>query len=252
MVKKNILLVLLMVLYLCISIPYVIAFDNKDMEKAQLRNSDVDFQNNPVDYMASIYRDYHDWRIDEGLKKSDAAIGIVDKIYIKDPEKEFSDPKLKLKKASQVRSTLYTLLGMLKYRKFLTTGHKAREEAYSPLMEKIKKGEELSEDDLESIAGEIEGRETDIQVKSLFRETVTAFETAVKSDPSNPAPHYQLGTVYNAATDSDYSMIAEKEFYISYKLSLKEGDTQAAERSLEALRNVNEKSEYLKRIEVGK
>jgi tetratricopeptide (TPR) repeat protein len=200
-------------------------------------SKEIDFSKEPLKYMAEIQKDWHFWKIDEGIDKTKKALTIINKLYADDPNAELNDPGLKLNKAYQIKSTLHTLLGMLYHRKSLIGDRKTREKAYAPVLEKVKRGEKFTEEDLEKVAKAIEKESKNRKNLSYFESAKAELLKAIETDPSNPAPHYQLGKIYAANTVPGQTEDAEREFYLAAELSLKEGDKKAAYRSIEVIRD---------------
>ncbi len=209
----------------------------------------IDFKKEPVKYMADIYNDHHNWKVDDGIKKANEALNIVNKLYSKDSKTELKDPNLKLNKTYQVKSTLHTLLGMLYYRKSLLVEKEDRKKTFAPVLDKVKEKKELTDKDLEKVAKSAERRDYLKKRKKYFEMATLEFKAAIDSDPLNPVPHFQLGSMYSAASVAGQTEAAEKEFFLAAKLSLKESDKDSAERAIETLQSINPESEYLKKIE---
>jgi hypothetical protein len=213
-------------------------------------NTDVkfDFEQEPVKFMAEIYSCYHNWKIDRGIRMAREAIAIVDGLYVKDKNAIIHDPGLKLNKAYQIKSTLHTLAGMLYFRKSLETLRKGDKKESAFIMEKLKKGEKVTEKDFEALAQKIEKNGGDQNSRFLARAR-EQLNLAIKTDPANPASHFQLAGVYKSMGGDDASASAEKHYFSAARLSLEEGDARAVARAMESLKSLNPASIYIKQFE---
>jgi hypothetical protein len=211
-----------------------------------------DFSKEPVKCMADIYKCYHNWEIKRGLEMATKARAIIDKVYAQNPNSLITDPGLKLNKAFQVKSTLYTLTGMLYYRKALSATRKTglKENAY--ILDKLKKGEEVTEKDLEKLVNKIESKSLKDNKKSALVLSIESFLEAIKSDFGNPAPHFQLASVYRVLGDSDSLKKAEECYFNAARLGVGEGDKKAKDRTLESLTSLNPESIYIDKIKALK
>lgn len=204
-----------------------------------------DFSREPVRFMADIYKDYHNWKTDEGIAKAREAITVVDRLYAEDPQTAIRDQNLRLNRAYQVKSTLHTLLGMLYYRKSLTVAGEQKGEGVSVIAEKIRTKKEITDQDLEGLDRALK---SGVFLEEMGRYLTLAreeFEAAIAVDSTNPAPHFQLAAIYGAMKTDDMTDRAEKELSLAARLSLAEGDARAADRAIETLRELNPRSVYL-------
>ena len=208
------------------------------------------FLNSPAKGLAGIYADFHDWKVDSGIGRAQAALDAVDGLYERDPEAALSDKSLRLNKAFQIKSTLHTLLGMLYYRKSLLVLREGRSDAEQELLDKIEKGQEVSEADLERVATEAEkGTSARLVKDNLVARAIDEFKRASEVDPSNPSPHYQMAAIYGAMASLPEPGLAEAEYFRGAELSIKEGQKEAARSALESIRGLNPSSKYLPRLE---
>jgi hypothetical protein len=213
------------------------------------KNSEVDFNKEPVRFMAEIYKSYHNWRLDHGIKRSKEALAVVDMLYAKDPNAVIKDPKLKLNKALQIKSTLHTLAGMLYFRKSLESLRKSGKKEHAFILEKLKKGKEITEKDFEELSQKVEQNETSAKDNNFLLLAKEQFAAAIDTDPANPAPHFQLAGVYRAMGDPQSLKAAEKHYYTAARLAVQEGDNRAVDRALESLKSLNPRSPSIKKLE---
>lgn len=217
---------------------------------AELKEAPAAFLDAPVEYMTSVYRDYHEWRVTEGIEKAERAIASVDKVYAANANAEIRDSKLKLNKAYQVKATLHTLLGMLYNRKALLVlneqGSGGSQRA--AVLKKLEEGGSLTEEDLKAVADEAEGRSSaSAQQEDFVRRSINEFASAIKTDPDNPVPHFQLATVY-ASSSLEATTDAEREYFEAARLSFGEGDKKSTRRAFEALVELNPQSGYVAQV----
>ncbi|MFC1769494.1 hypothetical protein ACFLZI_00400 [Nitrospirota bacterium] len=204
-----------------------------------------DFATSPVEHLKQIYTDYHNWNIDRGIETASAALITINKMYSTNPEATLNDKALRLNKAYQVKSTLHTLRGMLYYRKSTLEAHNPENSDFKEIMDKLKDGKELTEEDLEQAANKAENSPASSAQTEYYNLAIKEFEQASHTDPGNPSPHYQLGTIYKAVSLNGDTAEAENQFYMALKLSSKEGDSNAARRAYEALLELNPSSPHL-------
>ena len=208
------------------------------------------FLDSPAKWMAAIYKDYHDWQVDKGIMGALSALEEIDALYARDPRGVIADSSLKLNNAYQVKSTLHTMLGMLYYRKSMLVLRGSGTDAEQALMDKIRKGDEVSEEDLERVAEEAErGSSSRLQKDNLMAKALSQFKLASDTDPLNPSPHYQMASVYSAMPPVESANMAEQEYYRGAELSIREGQRDTARGAIEAIRNINPGSVYISRIE---
>lgn len=216
---------------------------------AEVKQKNLNFSKEPVAYMAEIYNNYHNWKIDQGIESTKKALATVDSLYNKDVNSTINDPKLKRNRAFEIKSTLHTLLGMLYYRKSLDLVAD-QNKSMAPFMNKVEKKQQITEKDLEKLADELDKSKANSSMKKFYEASMAEFRTAIQTDPKNPVPHFQLASVLSpASTSNGRSAEAEKELYLAAKLSIDEGDTKSAQRAADVLKNLNPKSSYLTQIE---
>jgi len=211
-----------------------------------------DFNSEPVKFMGRIYKCYHDWKIDEGIALFTEGIAVINKIHAANPHAEIKDKGLKLNKAYQIKSTLHTLGGMLYHRKTLTAVRKSGLKEDGFILDKIKAGKEITDQDLEELAGKIDKNDLASTGSSYLLKGKQEFLAAVKADPDNPAPHFHLAELYKTMGDSQSKQEAENHYYQSARLALKEGDPKAIDRTLDLLKALNPASPFIKKLEALK
>ena len=208
------------------------------------------FLDSPAKGLAEIYKDYHDWNLKSGIERAQGALKEIDALYAREPRAEFADSSLKLNRVFQIKSTLHTLLGMLYYRKSMIVLRDGGAEAEQALLDKITKGDEVREEDLERVAEEAErGSSAKFRKDNLMASAISQFRLASDVDPSNPSPHYQMASVYSAMPPLDSANMAEAEYFKGAELSIKEGQRDTARGALEAIRNMNPRSAYIAKLE---
>lgn len=212
-------------------------------------NSEIDFISEPVRYMEQIQMDLHFGRIDEGIARAKKALVTFEERYGKDPNALLNDPMLKLNKAHQVKSILHTFLGMLYYRKSLMVDRGDRSSIYSPVLDKVRRGEKFTGKDLEKVADALEGSNLKRERTRYYEAARLEFQNAISADAGNPLPHFQFGKMYSASIAGKQSAEAEKEYFLAAKLLAGEGDRKGIERVIEAIASVNSASPYIKEIE---
>ena len=205
----------------------------------------LDFLASPVDIMSEIYNDYHNWKIDEGLSHIDESLAQLNPKYEANREYVLNDPRLKLNKAYQIKSSLHTLEGMLYFRKSLDAMKKDKETSFGPVLDKIK-NKSLTDEDLEQLMKQSMTSENSEQQK-YFAISVEKLKLAISVDPKNPVPHFQLASTYKAVGGKDSLTLAEKELYLAAKLSFMEGDKASVKRALDVLKSTNAKSKYIRK-----
>lgn len=208
-----------------------------------------DFSKEPVKAMAEIYSCYHNWKIDRGLALAAKAIAVIDKIHADDKNAVIKDPSLKLNKAFYIKSTLYTLAGMLYYRKSLENLRKHDKQESAFIMEKLKKGETVTEKDFEALAKKVEAQGSGSRHRRFLSKAREAFTTAIETDAGNPSPHFQMAGVYKSMSGRESEANAERHYFEAARLSHQAGETRSVERAMAALRSLNPGSPYIKRLE---
>lgn len=250
MLRSYIWIILIAVLVACPAMALASAGAVDTSQAKQAVDAEKGFLDSPAKGLAEIYKDYHDWRVDKGIEGSLLALEAVDGLYARDPRAKITDRSLKLNKAYQIKSTLHTMLGMLYYRKSLLVLRDSGTDAEQALMNKLKTGDEVGEEDLERVAGEAErGSSTRLRRDNLMARALSEFRLASDVDPSNPTPHYQLASIYSAMPPVDSADLAEAEYYKGAELSIREGQRDTARGALEAIRNMNPGSVYIARLE---
>ncbi len=209
----------------------------------------IDFKKEPVKFMGQIFKSYHDWDLKRGITLSEEAIAIIDVIYNKDPNQIINDPTLKLNKAFQIKSTLHTLKGMLYFRTSLHSKKDPVRTENQAIMDKLKKGKEVTDKDFEDLTNKIEKNTSSIKKIDVFGLAKNEFLIAIKTDSNNPSPHYQLAEILKNSLDNATKLKAEEHFFESAKLSIQEGDSKSINKILDALKDLNPKSIYITKIE---
>ncbi|MDX9714697.1 MAG: hypothetical protein RBT37_04625 [Dissulfurispiraceae bacterium] len=214
--------------------------------KGEPKQKKLDFSKEPVAYMAEIYKNYHNWQIDQGLESTKKALTIVDQIYKKDPDSQIKDRKFRRNRVFEIKSALHTLNGMLLFRKSITAVADKKKDM-AVVMDKLDKKQEINEKDLEKLTTDLQKSKNDNE-KKYYQASIAELRTAIQIDPTNPVPHFQLGTILSPVMAGARSTEAEKEFFTAVKLSAADGDAKSVERATEALKNLNPKSVYLAQI----
>ena len=209
----------------------------------------IDFNKEPVKFMGEIFRSYHDWKLEKGIALSNEAILIIDEIYKKNPEQAIKDSSLKLNKAFQIKSTLHTLKGMLLFRTSLHSKTEPVRTENEAIMNKVKKGEEITDKDFEDLANKIDKNTGTEKRNSNLDLAKKEFLDAIKADKDNPSPHYHLAEILKKSNDNKEKQKAEDHYLESARLSIQEGDYKSIDKILTALKGLNPKSKYLKEIE---
>jgi len=211
--------------------------------------SEAGFLDSPAKSLAGIYKDYHDWNIKSGIERARVALKEIDALYAREPRAKIADSSLKLNYAYQIKSTLHTMLGMLYYRESMLVLRDGGTDAEQAVMDKLKRGDEVRDEDLERVAEEAErGSSMKLQRDDLMARAISEFKVASEVDPSNPSPHYQMASVYSTMPPVDSAGLAEAEYYKGAELSIMEGQRDTARGALEAIRKLNPKSVYITRI----
>ncbi len=219
---------------------------SKTVPQVKEQSNGYDFSKQPVKYLTAIYMDYHNGKVDSGIKKAKEALLYVNELYKKSPNTIIKGKGLKLNKAYQIKSTLHTLLGMLYYKKAMIGDDSDKDIRLAPVYEKLKKGEGLTDKDLELVSKVMaeESKNEQLYINMAIRE----FKEAIKIDPKNPSAHFQLGLLYSGIYTGESNDTAERHIYLSAKLSYEEGDMQAVSRAFDILKGLNPNSLYLKQI----
>ena len=92
---------------------------SKSNNQINSEKENSDFLKEPVKVMTRIFKYYHNWQLNDGIRIVNNSLQKIDKLYKKDPNIRLSDPKLKLNMVFQIKSTLHTMSGLLYYRQFL-------------------------------------------------------------------------------------------------------------------------------------
>ncbi|MFA5353029.1 MAG: hypothetical protein WC291_02260 [Thermodesulfovibrionales bacterium] len=210
-----------------------------------------DFSKEPVRLMTEIYRDYHDWKTDDGIAKTEEALSAVSRIYDKDREALIHDKNLRLNKAYQVKSTLHTLLGMLYYRKSLAVVSEQKGEGIASITGKMRRNEEITDRELEDLDRALKADSCLEDMRQYLTRAQAEFQKAIDTDSANPSPHFQLAGIYSAMKTNEMTDKAEQELVSAAQLSGAEGDRKAVDRAMETLRELNPNSVYLKKGQGG-
>lgn len=197
----------------------------------------------PAQLIAGIYQAFHDWQVDAGIAVTDKALAELDGPLRQNPEMELADPNLKTKKLKQVASSLHTLLGMLDQRKalkLLDEEGKRKNERMEKLADNKMK---LDQVDLERRLA-IEKESAQLSVNAI-----NEFRTAIRVDPANPSPHFELAKAYAQGLPGSGTGAAEEEYYQAAACALGEGDVAAARSAIVTLAALNPKSKYIAQFE---
>ncbi|WP_456436530.1 tetratricopeptide repeat protein [Thermovibrio ammonificans] len=103
-----------------------------------------DFLQNPPLYFYCIYRDYHNHKYDDGIKKIKLALKEVEPILKENPNKPIPNAKQKLgslkdPRAFKVASDLHMLLGMFYYKKAMNLKDTATSKVFRKFYSKLEK-----------------------------------------------------------------------------------------------------------------
>ncbi|MEO2068264.1 MAG: hypothetical protein ABGX27_01970 [Desulfurobacteriaceae bacterium] len=223
--------------------PAASAFSHHKIEKKE-----IDFTKEPAKYLGEIYNDYHFFKIDEGIKKAEKALKIIDKIYKKNPNAEIKDPSLNWKKAYQIKSTIHTLLGMLYFRKALDVATESKEKESEYLRKILKEKKELTDEDIEKLSKIAEKQRKILEVKSKKYANLSLdhFKKAIEVFPDNPYPHFQLAKFYLTAGERE---LAEKELVETAKIFVKWKDFKALNSLIDFLKEAGADTALIKKLE---
>jgi tetratricopeptide (TPR) repeat protein len=217
-------------------------------KKITVEKEKLDFRKEPAKYLGEIYNDYHFYKTDEGIRKAENALKIIDKIYEKNPETELSDPALRWKKAYQIKSTLHTLLGMLYFRKSLDVATEIKRKESEYLKKVLKEKKKLTDEDIKKLAemAEEQNRIMEIETKKYADLAAEHFKKAIEVYPENPYPHYQLAKFYLTAGEKK---LAEKELLETAKIFLKWKDYKSFESLIDFVKQAGADTAFIKRLE---
>ncbi len=246
---------IILLIAIIISFSFSISYsksDKKILQKNKTENKKfekLDFNKEPVSFMSAIFRHYHNWELKKGLSLSKKAIILIDKVYSKDPLQIINDPKLKLNKAFQIKSTLHTLKGMLHSRESQHSKKNSVRTENQSIMSKLKKGRTITDKDFEDLTKKIEKNSSTNKIHDSYNVAINEFMIAIKTDKNNPSPHFHLAEVLKKSKNDKIRLKAEQHYFESAKLSIQEGDSKSIGKILKALKNVNAESSYIKKIE---
>lgn len=241
---KKIILSSLIVSFIASSFPTVAnAFSPHKIEKKE-----IDFTKEPAKYLGEIYNDYHFYKTDEGIKKAEKALKIIDEIYKKNPSAELKDPSLNWKKAYQIKSTIHTLLGMLYFRKALDVTNKAKEKEAEYLKKILREKKELTDKDIEELAkiAEEQRKVLESESRKYANLSVKHFKKAIEVFPDNPYPHFQLAKFYLTAGERE---LAEKELIETAKIFVKWKDFKSLNSLIDFLKQAGADTALIKKLE---
>jgi len=233
----------------------ILLISTSPLQTAEAKNSQItvekkklDFRKEPAKYLGEIYNDYHFYKTDEGIKKAENALKIIDEIYRKNPETELNDPALRWKKAYQIKSTLHTLLGMLYFRKSLDVAAETKRKESEYLKKILKEKKKLTDEDIEKLAkmAEEQNRIMEVEAKKYADLAVEHFKKAVEVYPENPYPHYQLAKFYLTAGEKE---LAEKELLETAKIFSKWRDYKALESLIDFVKQAGADTSFVKKLE---
>lgn len=196
----------------------------------------------PAKLLAGIYRSHHDWETDRGIALATKALSDLDPLLSNNPDGEIADPHLKTRRVRQIASALHTLLGMLDQRQALKLLQ----------AESARRNKRLAEYD--KAKGKIESADIDQRIAverasaNLSANAVKELRTAIKLDPRNPSPHYELAKIYAEGLPGG-TAIAEEEYYLAALCAYDEGDSKAAQSAMGLVAALNPKSIFLKQFE---
>lgn len=196
----------------------------------------------PAKLIAGIYRSHHDWETDRGIALASKALIDLDPLLNNRPDSEIADPHLKTRKVRQIASTLHTLLGMLEQRRALQLLQ----------AESARRDKKLAEYD--KAQGKIDNAAIDQRIAveraaaNLSANAVKELRMAIKLDPKNPSPHYELAKIYAAGLPGG-TAAAEEEYYLAALCALDEGDSKAAQSTMGLVAVLNPRSKFLAQFE---
>jgi len=192
------------------------------ISKQEKQNYIEKFKKEPVKFIFSIYDDYHFNRVDEGVKK---AFSILEYLNTKDNNYEIKSPFLRWKKVYQIKSTLYTLLGLLYIKKSGQVDKSTREEEKKYILESLKKKGKLSKEDLDYLfkLSQQRNEEYEKYMKFYINEAIKFFNKAIKEFPDNPYPYIQLANFYkNSGDEKEAQKYLEKAAKLFLKYNQKD------------------------------
>jgi len=103
-----------------------------------------DFTQNPAVYFYCIYRDYHNYKFDDGIEKAQKALKEIEPLLKKSPEAkvpnaEKGKAKLRDPRVKSVASDLHLLLGMLYFQKAVNLKDTKAKKVYEEFFSKLEK-----------------------------------------------------------------------------------------------------------------
>lgn len=220
-------------------------------------NKHYDFNKEPVKYLTAIYMDHHFASLDRGLKRVDNALGIIDSLYSKNPNTRFHPKKFRHSKAFEIKATLHLLKSMILHKKGLyatSVTTKKEKEQFEKAMGKTKNSGKLQKDGLMAYA-KIKGakqQEARKRMLNYLKQSMQEMKTALKTDPKSPTIHYQYAKLLKDFYAQGESQEIEKHLYQAGKLSFNEKDSEGVSKSILALKEINSKSIFIKKLEVLK
>jgi tetratricopeptide (TPR) repeat protein len=193
----------------------------------------------PAKLITGIYQAYHDWQVDAGIALANRALADLDAPLRQNPEMEIPDPNIKTRKVKQIASSLHTLLGMLDQRKAMK------------LLDDESKRKASRTAEAPGSKGKIEAAAIDRQLQVAKESTqfsaaaVDEFRKAIKIDPANPSPHYELAKVYAQGLPGGGTAEAEAEYFNAAICALDEGQGAVAKSTIDTLAALNPNSKYI-------
>lgn len=176
-------------------------------EKTHDKKRQEEFQKSPISFMEAAYMDYHNGQIEQGLKKTQSALKVVQGRSEENPDAVFNQDLLKGIKVHQVESSLHVLQGVLMHKKgtLLVSQHGSTLEKNSTQWNRI--------------------------MMQAFRE----MEAAIDLDPKSAVAHYQYAKLLR-----DYSLQADfkkalNHFEMAAKLSKEEQNEQGHRQAMDAI-----------------
>jgi len=102
------------------------------------------FLQNPPLYFYCIYRDYHNHRYDDGIKKAEKALKEIEPLLKKNPKgivpnAQQKNARLRDPHVYKVASDLHMLLGMLYYKKSMNLDDSSEDKIYKPFIDRLQK-----------------------------------------------------------------------------------------------------------------